>query len=537
MHEPKGEMRVLKLQSLVFDAPVKGAEPLFLKAGGGSVSLRTYFNRFDAPFWSRYTSASGFFLAFTAEKPGTVTVTSDPDGRREERSFGAGESVSIDVSDDSEALVDFVGGGAVSGGFFAKEHVPNEVRLALDICTYRREEFVRRNIEALRKTQADIFVIDNASTLGAVEGAKVIPNRNVGGSGGFTRGLIDIMRGGYTHSVFMDDDIVIMPETVERLAAFLKCVKPEFARKPVCGAMLRLDRPTVMHECLARYHGFMSESLHTDLDLSDFDNLRRLTDDAEGDYGAWWFCCVPVSEVANKGLPLPLFVRFDDVEYGLSLEKPIALSGAAVWHEPFERKHSAANEYYHARNALIVNALRRPEVSAVKVAFKLLLSHLLRYRYVHAEMALRGVEDYLKGPDFLMSADPVGINGSLARLDIIDVPEGSECDEKPDTHTSKLLCLLTFNGLFLPSHKTATVQAHINPLRAHFAARAVLNVIADTGKGFLTERSVSETNRLLVRTLKTCFRLMRRSKALAMEWREAAGTLTSEVFWRRYLNI
>ena len=537
MHESKGELRVLKLQPLVLVSPLSGAEPLFCRADADRRSLRTYFNSFDASFWSRYTSAAGFKLVFSAEEPGEVIVFSGVDGQHIRLGFEAGVEVTVDVAAQGEAYAEFIGGGWINGGFFASEYESREVRLALDICTYRREEFVRRNIKALQGAGTDIFVVDNASTLGPLSGATVIPNRNVGGSGGFTRGLIDIMNNGYTHSVFMDDDIVIMPETVERLIAFLICVKPEYARRPVCGAMLRLDRPTVMHECLAKYHGFMSEPIHTNLDLADFDNVRGLTNDSEGDYGAWWFCCVPVSEAADKGLPLPLFVRFDDVEYGLRLEKPIALSGAAVWHEPFERKHSAANEYYHARNALIVNALRRPEVNDAKVALKLLLSHLLRYRYIHAEMALKGMNDYIKGSEFLMRADPVEINGSLAKLDIIEVPEGSECDERPDTRMSKLLCLLTFNGLFLPSRKMAAVQAHINPLKAHFAAKEVLNVIADTGNGFIAARSVMKTNRLLVRTLKTCFKLMKRSKALKREWREASRTLASEVFWRKYLNM
>ena len=40
-------------------------------------------------------------------------------------------------------------------------------------------------------------------------------------------------------------------------------------------------------------------------------------------YGAWWYSCIPLNEVREKGLPLPLFVRCDDVEYGMRTNQPI----------------------------------------------------------------------------------------------------------------------------------------------------------------------------------------------------------------------
>lgn len=48
-----------------------------------------------------------------------------------------------------------------------------------------------------------------------LEDAKVhvVKNKNAGGAGGFTRGLIEILkrpdRGGITHALLMDDDVVV----------------------------------------------------------------------------------------------------------------------------------------------------------------------------------------------------------------------------------------------------------------------------------------------------------------------------------------
>ena len=35
------------------------------------------------------------------------------------------------------------------------------------------------------------------------------------------------------------------------------------------------------------------------------------------DYSAWWYCCMPMRVVREDNLPFPLFIRGDDVEYGL----------------------------------------------------------------------------------------------------------------------------------------------------------------------------------------------------------------------------
>ncbi|GAN62494.1 hypothetical protein AA0313_0506 [Acetobacter indonesiensis NRIC 0313] len=54
-----------------------------------------------------------------------------------------------------------------------------------------------------------VVVADNSQTVTDDEacGAKVIPNLNLGGSGGFTRGLLYAKDNHYTHCLFMDDII------------------------------------------------------------------------------------------------------------------------------------------------------------------------------------------------------------------------------------------------------------------------------------------------------------------------------------------
>ena len=90
------------------------------------------------------------------------------------------------------------------------------VKIGIDICTFRREEYVQKTLEKLQKrvfsqenlqvsSKAEVYIIDNARTLEANEAIQllaqqmketvhIVSNRNVGGSGGFTRGMIEILQ-------------------------------------------------------------------------------------------------------------------------------------------------------------------------------------------------------------------------------------------------------------------------------------------------------------------------------------------------------
>lgn len=443
----------------------------------------------------------------------------------------------------------------LGGEFTAETFSARDVEIALNICTYRREDYVYRNTGLIRekiwdnessplRDHLEIFISDNAGTLDFIDGAHVVVNKNVGGSGGFARGLMEILdKGRATHAVYMDDDITLMPESLERLYAFLSVVRDEYKNSPVGGAMLRLDSPCMQHESLAKWHGLLSQSLKTGIDLSERKNVIANLAGEDADYSAWWFSCVSTEMAREKGLPLPIFVRMDDVEYGLRMGvSPIALPGVNVWHEPFERKHSAGTEYYHARNSLIVNSLRTPDMPAAKLLGRLITGTLMRYRYVHAEMVIRGIEDFLKGPEFLMELDPQACNANLPKLEIVklDSIDAAALDKSAamrDTVKSKIISMLTLNGAFFPAKGRAWVHAHINPVCAHFRKAEAVNVIADTGLGFTVKRDNKKGLKLAVKAMKTIARLKREWPAASEKWRKAEKTITSRGFWRKYLDL
>lgn len=98
----------------------------------------------------------------------------------------------------------------------------NNVNLALNICTYKREHNLKNNLEVLKNSEffnpdnphyynkLHIFVIDNASELVLEDFPNLhfFHNSNTGGSGGFQRGIEEIRKiSGFTHVIFMDDDV------------------------------------------------------------------------------------------------------------------------------------------------------------------------------------------------------------------------------------------------------------------------------------------------------------------------------------------
>src|SRR5205823_954111 len=93
--------------------------------------------------------------------------------------------------------------------------------------------------------------------------------------------------------------------------------------------------------------------------------LRRLLEVHTTRYNGWWFMAFPLRVVERVGLPLPFFLRCDDIEYGCRLQGagvPVApVPGVAVWHAPFYLKTRGWQNYYEFRNMLALCALHYPQ--------------------------------------------------------------------------------------------------------------------------------------------------------------------------------
>lgn len=565
-------------------------------ACGGILSLDTYFNSFSLGRWMEYTKLENLNIALDIEGEFAVTVsrawidgggvnteqcsnfTARADKRahiRHEIPFVAVDgSVYISLTAVSESA-------ALYGGYFYTEADPAglaRVKLGLNICTYRREEYIKRNLRMISARffsgepgaddLCEIFISDNGNTLEPADfpdpRIRLVQNKNAGGSGGFTRGIIEILKAneirgaGVTHVVFMDDDITVDPEVIFRTHAVLTLLKPEFSSTFVGGTMLRADRPYEIHESGAHWGGGdRYVPLKIDTDARIFKNCLLNEYPAPGEprpnYHAWWYCAVPVTVTTAENLPLPLFIKADDVEYGVrNMKNLIILNGIGVWHEPFDNtKYSPTQWYYILRNQLIAGSTNNfiDKKSLIKCLRLNVLREIFWYRYKNAGLILRGALDYLKGPHWLLSSDSEALHGDITAaayrmqpvadlgIPFDETAHAASVRPKGFRRDSRLK-LLTINGLFFPAKRKQTTADLYSPLFAAFyRAKRVLNCDKATMRGFITEKRIFKSLGLLFKLLLTELKLRIKFNKTIKKYMKDKKALTGIAFWERNLGI
>lgn len=297
-------------------------------------------------------------------------------------------------------------------------------KLAVVTCTYRREKFINKTIETFKKFLLEnkefkkiikLIVVDNGRTLDSNqsdEDVKIIYNINAGGAGGFTRGLIEVLENyiDFDRILFMDDDVEIIPESFARTLVLSNYLKTEFKDSFICGAMMNLyDKYNFVGSCSVN-KGYWAGGYYGNLNISDYMNILKTndiptyifsSDDVRVD-SAWWYCCFSKKIVSDGGLPLPLFFRGDDTEWGWRRKGThhITMNGISVWHAPFEWRVSKVAEYYYmVRNVFMLNAIYNPSFKdTFRKLLKNMYSYLLKtYDYTSLEIFMRALEDILKG--------------------------------------------------------------------------------------------------------------------------------------------
>lgn len=91
-------------------------------------------------------------------------------------------------------------------------------------------------------------VIDNGRTLVPEQWNSdkitIHPNKNVGGAGGFTRGMIESMEQpeDITHVLLMDDDVIILPESIRRMYYLLSMLSQNLMNTLSVGQCFAMKR-------------------------------------------------------------------------------------------------------------------------------------------------------------------------------------------------------------------------------------------------------------------------------------------------------
>ena len=539
---------------------------------GERLSFDTYFNSFTYTKYRDYTRVDT--VDFRADISGKAEVMLCCfDGEREEivvSTHAEGAFVlSVRLAElpkraflypviIAESTVTFV------GGEYTAEVEASPVSFAIAICTYKREEYLKKNLALLEAAAPhridNIIVVDNGNTLDPKEelGSKVriFKNPNYGGSAGFTRGIIEARRAGASHVILMDDDIEIFPETLARMSAFAAVLTEEYKNAHLSAAMLPTSAICYQYEKGALWNGAHIQSLNSGLDVREREALIANLDDGPIAYGAWWCFAMPISDVDAFGLPLPLFIKFDDVEYGTRCCKNapiITMSGMAVAHADFDGKYNMHLEYYTVRNQLIMLAVHKMQgtLGCIFRLMKVSAKHLFLYRYEAMPIILRAFHDFLRGAEFIINENAEELNRSVMAmsppaisLGLLPEWNGSIKESyvhKKDSAARMLVRIITLGGHIIPRAlmKKETVYAPLPGVKdvdCFMHGHTVQYQVLGDG-GYVFDKHSGKFFREFGRCIGMMFKIIFRYRKAAESYREYSKYLMSEEFWKRYLGI
>lgn len=261
------------LQTLLFpgNETTTNEEELYIRKTENGMSFDTYFNLFSIYKWLHYTVLRELYLTLDAVGDFSVEFF-DQHGSLDTAEVNLksrGEiNLPVPYKKDSKTItysISFNSGGCAvySGAYITPDtFICRKIKMVLGICTFRREEALKKNLSIIKTKllnnidsplsgQLEVFISDNGQTLNTMEFDNdhifIFSNRNAGGSGGFTRCLMEALKRqeseGFTHIIFMDDDVKLEPDALVRTYALLSLMKPEYQDACISGAMLRSDHP------------------------------------------------------------------------------------------------------------------------------------------------------------------------------------------------------------------------------------------------------------------------------------------------------
>ena len=547
---------------------------------GAEISFDTSFGVFAAGRWRRLTSVDCLSVTVHAVGSGRIElvgVSSVARGvsLREKIVASTGISSSgkttIEVPDFAKTSIGtyFIRVSAeqsdvvVSGGqWTTTTKAPREVRLSLSVTTFNRQDYVKptvakvlqlvENVDSLRDRMR-ILVVDNARNISFDTAPNapitVVQNPNLGGAGGFARGIIHLRDEGWsTHVLLMDDDITLEPEALVRTFALFTFARDE--KLCIHGAMLSEEQAWMQFEAGSKYRW---RSLYPLRAIGREDDLRErklaLRDAREKKfaYTAWWYTAFPISITRDN--PLPVFVRGDDVAFGLmhTGKHSVTMNGVIVWHADFGLKNNPSSLYYEKRNFAIVDTLVFANHHWWHLARRfiaLCFRNLFSMRYASVEYMILGVRAYLAGPEALMATDHSALHDELRKVaeekpGPLSVDLAAVTITKPRPKIIRLvgfaLAIPLLGGYILPKVlrrdvlKTAPIDSRAVGLATRY--NRILYRHDRLPEGFLVERDSKRFFKLLREVCVVTKDIALNYRSLKREYKAAYPTLVSDASW------
>jgi galactofuranosylgalactofuranosylrhamnosyl-N-acetylglucosaminyl-diphospho-decaprenol beta-1,5/1,6-galactofuranosyltransferase len=571
------------------------------------LSFGTYFNAFPASYWRRHSVVTDVELTVKLTGTGSVVTVY--------KSMARGHSQRVDagvVAGDAGSftfklpLKPFVDGGwywydvvagddgcTVEGAEWTAE-VPDDraEHGTADICitTMNRPDFCAKLLSQLGEDEAlapyldTVMVMEQGKDLVADSESfpraqealgdrlRVLVQGNLGGSGGYARGQLESVRKGTaTYALMMDDDVVCEPEGVIRAVTF-----GDLAKRPtiVGGHMFNIYNRSQLHsfgEIVQPWRFWWQTRLdgysQWDFGARNLRSTRWLHKRADVDFNGWFMCLIPRVVLEEIGLSLPIFIKWDDSEFGLRAKEAgyptVSFPGAAVWHVPWTDKNDGVDwqSYFHHRNRIIAALLHSPYERGGRMVRESLnhqIKHLASLQYSTAELRHLAMEDVLRGPHALHGELGTKLGEiNTFRKQFSDAQLIEDRDELPPVRRKKPPKKGKAD-IEIPGRLSQLIGAGLAPIRqlrpvrdlareypeAELTAMDAVwyNLVKydsavvsmnDGSSVALYRRDPQHYRDLLKRTIEIHRRFHREWPELARQYREALGEITSPEAWEK----
>lgn len=573
---------------------------------GHQVSLGSYFNGFPASYWKWWTSVSDVYLRVRTTGTGTVIVF---------RSNARGEIQRVDsvrvAGDATETSFKLTLEPFNDGGWYWFDLVGGDHGLRLDeaawavpagdtrvgtvtlgMTTFNRPDYAVANVRTIAASRSlqgvlhEMIVVDQGTKLVSddphyqqavdeMQGRlRVIRQGNMGGSGGYARGMYETLQGnaeGVRSDYFMtlDDDIKVDGESIVRACAFA-----DFCRVPtiVGSHMFDLYNRTLLNAYaeIVDPYSFRWGPLEGlgQIDFADrgLRSRRILHRRWDADYNGWWMCLIPTVVLEKVGLSLPVFIKWDDSEYSLRAKEAgfptVSLPGSAVWHVSWADKDDAVDwqAYFHARNRLIAALLHSGFLKGGRMLRELLMietKHTIAMQYYAARLVLDGISDAMAGPDGLHDAivsaaararglksefQEARVTKDLAALPSVRTEKPRKRREaKPPATVALIPWTVATVAKQVLKPPRALSRQHPEAVVAHMDNKwywmprfdSALVTSADGTGASIYQRDPAQVRRLTAESVRLHAELAGRWTALARAYREALPRITSPQEWAR----
>ena len=445
------------------------------------------------------------------------------------------------------------------GSFLTDAPFQQDVKLGVVVTHYNQIKSVSRLIDSFQTFRkqfgedlgdgVELIIVDNSRTLPDVlssESVRIIKSPNFGGAGGYSRGKLYLEENGFTHCIYMDDDVGCDFECVFRVLRIFAFAKIPFS---ISGTIIDKARGCRVLQVGGKYkHGNCWWPLLPNLDLADVGSVTLIDRFHQRiGFGAFPFYAYPLKSTPNY--PFPFFVRGDDVLFGLQNEKTNIVAwpgvGVSISSSTIILRENPQSLYQDARALFVIELCtceKRPLFCLLKVFSRLALTQMFSYKYASVESVFRALRDVLMGPSFFRThLDTTQIRQQNKELCLAEQYKWLDLDldlEAPPYPRRRMIRYLTLNGLLLPQmfmkgrKKAALVQKSFHaPFGSIFRYRYVCYENA-AGMQLLVEHDKLKMVRSLLKWFFSCIHIAFVFRSVRRSYLAELKDLTSVGFWR-----